>query len=46
MSNGLDPDQNRCYIGLDLDPNHLILLIVFMKEFYKKVNLKKKKQKT
>ena len=36
FTNSLDPDQDRQNVGPDLDT-----LIVFMKEFFEKVNLKK-----
>ena len=41
FANSLDPDQEQQYVGPDLDPNCLTQ-IVFMKEFYEKVNFEKK----
>ena len=38
LANSLDPDQARRNVGPDLDPNCL----VFLKDFFYKVNLKKK----
>ena len=41
FANSLEPDQARQYVWPDLDPNCLILM-VFLKEFYKKVDFEKK----
>ena len=41
VANILDPDQARQKVGPDLDPNCLTL-IIFLKEFFEKVDLKKK----
>ena len=43
--NSLDPDQARLIFGPDLDPNHLTL-IVFLKEFFEKLNFLKSQQMT
>ena len=43
FANNLDPDQARQNVGPDLDPNCLTLM-VFMQEFFEKVNLKKNPQ--
>ena len=42
--NSLDPDQARQNVGPDLDPNSFDTLMVFLKDFFEKVNLKKKKK--
>ena len=43
FAKSLDPDQDRQDVGPDLDPNSLThTLIVFLKDFFEKVNLKKK----
>ena len=41
FANSLDPDQDRQRVRSDLDPNRSDTLIVFPKEFFEKVNLKK-----
>ena len=40
FANSLDPDQDQQNIGDDLDPNHLTLM-VFLKEFFEKLNFEK-----
>ena len=37
-----DPDQARQNVGPDLDPNFFDALMVFLKEFFKKVDFEKK----
>ena len=44
-SNSLDPVQTRQNVGPDLDPNCLTLM-VFLKEFFKKVDYEKNQQTT
>ena len=44
-ANRLDPDQDRQNVGPDLDPNSLTL-IVFLEEFFKKVDFEKSQQTT
>ena len=34
FANSFDPDQAQQIAGPDLDPNYLILSIVFLKEFF------------
>ena len=46
FANSLDPDQARQNVGPDLDPNSLILLLVFLKEFFKKVDFENDQQMT
>ena len=41
FANSLNPDQDRQNVGPDLDPNHLMLLMLFLKEFLEKVNFEK-----
>ena len=41
FTNSLDTDQGRHNVDPDLDPNHVKVLIVVMKEFFEKANLKK-----
>ena len=41
FANSLDPDQARQNIGTDLDP-HCLTLMIFLKDLFEKVNLKKK----
>ena len=41
----LDPDQARQYVGPDLDPSCLTLM-VFLKEFFEKVDFEKYLQTT
>ena len=45
FANSLDQGQARQNVGPDLDPNCLTL-IVFLKEFFKKVDFEKKQQQT
>ena len=45
-TNSLDPDQDRQNVGPDLDPNRLTLSVVFLKEFFDKVNFEKSGQTT
>ena len=40
----LNPDQAQQNIGPYLDPNCLTSMIIFLKEFFENVNLKKKNQ--
>ena len=43
FANSLNPEKGRQNLGPDLDPNHLTFWYkVFMKELFKKVDLKKK----
>ena len=42
----LDPDQARHNVEPDLDPNGFDTLMVFLKEFFEKFDLKKQKQQT
>ena len=37
FSNGLDPDQARQIVRPSLDPNYLNNLMIFLKEFLKKL---------
>ena len=41
VAKSLDPDQARQNVGPDLDPNFLTLM-VFLKDFFEKVNFKRK----
>ena len=41
FANSLTPDQDRQNVGHDLDPNCLTLLILFLKDFFEKVNFEK-----
>ena len=41
FTNSLDPNQDRQNVGPDLDPNYLTF-IVFLKEFFEKVEFGKK----
>ena len=45
FANSLDPDQVRQNVGPDLDPNCLTLM-VFLKEFFEKINFEKNRQTT
>ena len=45
FANSLDPDQARHSVGPDLSPNCLTLM-VFLKEFFKKVDFEKNQQTT
>ena len=42
FANSLDPDQARQNVGPDLDPKLFDTLMVFLKEFFKKVDFEKK----
>ena len=46
FANSLDTDQDRQNVGSDLDTNCFTLLIVFLKEFFKKVDFEKKSEQT
>ena len=46
FANSLDPDQARRYVGPDLDPNLFDTLMVFLKEFFEKVDFEKYLQTT
>ena len=46
FANSLDTDQDRQNVGPDLDPNYFYILIVFLKEFFEKVNFEKSHQMT
>ena len=41
FANSLDPDQDRQNVGLDLDPNCLTFLVVFLKDLFDKGNFGK-----
>ena len=41
FANSLEPDQARQYVGSDLGSNCLTM-VVFLKEFFQKVNFEKK----
>ena len=43
IANSLDPNQDLHSVSPDLDPNHLTL-IVFLIEFFEKVNFEKSTQ--
>ena len=43
-ANSMEPDQARQTVEPDLDPNCLTLLTIFLKEYLKKIILKKKNQ--
>ena len=43
IANSLDLDQDRQNISPVMDPNYFALVRVFLKEFFEKVNLEKKK---
>ena len=45
FGNSLDPDQDQQNVGPDLDPNSLTLMI-FLKEFFEKVDFEKNQQTT
>ena len=45
IANRLDPDQERQYVGPDLDPSCLTL-ILFLKEFFEHVSFEKNLQTT
>ena len=45
FANSLDPDQARHNVRPDLDPNYLTLM-VFLKEFFEKVDNEKNQQTT
>ena len=45
FANSLDPDQAQQNVRPDLDPNYLTLM-VFLKEFFKKVDFEKNQQTT
>ena len=42
----LDPDQDRQNVGPDLDPNCFDTLMVFLKEYFEKVDFEKNQQTT
>ena len=48
FANSLGPDQAGHCVGPDLDPNcvDLLILTVFLKEYFKKVNFEKSQQLT
>ena len=46
FASSLDPDQAQQNVGPDLDPNLFDTLMVFLKDFFEKVNLKKNPQMT
>ena len=46
FENSLDPDQDQQNVGPDLDSKHFDILIVFLKEFFEKVNFEKSQQMT
>ena len=46
FADGLDSDQDRWNVGTDLDPNGLALCSCFLKDFFKKLILKKSQQTT
>ena len=46
FANSLDPDQARQNVGPDLDPKLFDTLMVFPKEFFKKVDFEKNQQTT
>ena len=46
FANSLDPDKDRQNNGPDLDPKRFDTLIVFLKEFFEKVNFEKSQQTT
>ena len=41
LANSLDPDQARQHVGPDLDPKLFDTLMVFLKEFFEKVDFEK-----
>ena len=45
FANSLDPDQDGQNVGSDLDPNRLTLML-FLKEFFEKVNFENSQQTT
>ena len=46
FGNRLDPDQARQHVGPNLDPIFLDIQMVFLKEFFEKVNFEKKNEQT
>ena len=46
FTNSLEPDQDRQNVGPNLDSNCLNSLMVFLKDFFEKVDFEKKKQTT
>ena len=43
FANSLDPDQARHFVGPDLDPNCLTLM-VFQKEYFEKIDFERNQQ--